>query len=80
MKRLLSTWILLLAGLVALAGERIYIVTDRNAYIAGDMVYCSLFVVDETGAQSNFSAVSYLELISAEGTAVEAKIGLFAGR
>ena len=71
---------MLLAALPGLAGERIYIVTDRNAYIAGDMVYCSLFVVDDSGAQSNFSAVSYLELISAEGTAVEAKIGLFAGR
>ena len=80
MKRLICTALLLLAGLVGLAGERIYIVTDRNAYIAGDMVYCSLFVVDDSGAQSNFSAVSYLELISAEGTAVEAKIGLFAGR
>lgn len=80
MKRLFSTWILLLAGLVALAGERIYIVTDRSAYIAGDMVYCSLFVVDETGTLSDFSAVSYLELISAEGTAVEAKIGLLGGR
>lgn len=80
MRRLICTALLLLAGLVGLAGERIYIVTDRNAYIAGDMVYCSLFVVDDSGAQSNFSAVSYLELISAEGTAVEAKIGLFAGR
>ncbi|MBO5596687.1 MAG: hypothetical protein J5917_07940 [Bacteroidales bacterium] len=80
MKRLISTTLLLLAALSGLAGERIYIVTDRNAYIAGDMVYCSLFVVDDSGAQSNFSAVSYLELISAEGTAVEAKIGLFAGR
>ena len=46
MKKLLSTVLLLLAGLAGLAGERIYIVTDRNAYIAGDMVYCSLFVVD----------------------------------
>ena len=80
MRRLICTALLLLVGLVGLSGERIYIVTDRNAYIAGDMVYCSLFVVDDAGAQSNFSAVSYLELISEEGTAVEAKIGLFAGR
>lgn len=80
MRRLFCTALLLLAGLVGLAGERIYIVTDRNAYIAGDMVYCSLFVVDDAGVQSSYSAVSYLELISAEGTAAEAKIGLFAGR
>jgi hypothetical protein len=80
MKRIAILTALLLGAFTCLAQDRIYIVTDRNAYIAGDMVYCSLFVVDETGAQSNFSAVSYLELISADGTAVEAKIGLFAGR
>ena len=72
--------ILLFASLLGRAGERIYIVTDRNAYIAGDLVYCSLFAVDDNGRISDFSAVSYLELISAEGTATEAKIGLFAGR
>lgn len=78
-----KTVLILLAFLVSLvgrAGERIYIVTDRNAYIAGDIVYCSLFAVDEKGRISDFSAVSYLELISSDGTAAEAKIGLFAGR
>ena len=70
----------LLACLVAGARERIHVVTDRNSYIAGDLVYCSLFCVDDEGRQSGFSAVSYLELISADGTVAEAKVGLFQGR
>ena len=71
---------LLLLGGTAKAQERIYITTDRPAYLAGERVYCSLFSVDEKGRKSNFSAVSYVELISAQGTAAEAKTGLFMGR
>ena len=67
-------------ALPVLAQDRIYVVTDRSTYLAGDLVYCSLFCVDDEGRQSGFSAVSYLELISSEGTAVEAKVGLFNGR
>lgn len=70
----------MLGGSAARAQERIYVSTDRPAYLAGERVYCSLFLVDEKGAKSNFSAVSYVELISAQGTAAEAKIGLFMGR
>ena len=64
----------------AAATERIYIKTDRAAYLSGDLVYCSLFAVDQNGRQADFSSAAYLELISADGTATEAKIGLFAGR
>lgn len=61
--------------------ERIYVSTDRDVYISGDDVWCSLFCVDrETGRFSTFSAVAYLELISAQGTAAEAKISLLDGR
>lgn len=69
-----------LLALPLLAQDRIYVVTDRNAYLAGDIVYCSLFCVDGQGRLSDFSAVSYLELVSPEGTATEAKVGLFGGR
>ena len=60
--------------------ERIYISTDRDAYIAGDAVWCSLFCLDEKGRFSGQSAVAYLELISTAGTVSEAKIGLLEGR
>ena len=60
--------------------ERIYVSTDREAYIAGDAVWCSLFCLDEKGRFSDQSAVAYLELVSTSGTVSEAKIGLLEGR
>ena len=84
MRRLALTFIALAAGLSARAAgtpvERIYVSTDRTAYIAGDAVWCSLFCLDENGSFSNQSAVAYLELISMDGTAATAKIGLLEGR
>lgn len=79
-KRLLPLLAILVAALPGTARERLFVTTDRPAYIAGDLVCCSLFCVDETGRRSQFSAVSYLELLSADGTVAEAKIGLFSGR
>ena len=83
-KTLLTLCVLALAG-TALYGadvpvERIYVSTDRQVYLAGDVVWCSLTVMDENGRFSNASAVSYLELISTDGTACTAKIGLLEGR
>ena len=83
MKKLFLTLsALVLTGLVSLAApvERIYISTDRDAYLAGDAVWCSLTCLDGNGRPSNASAVSYVELVSEEGTACTAKIGLLEGR
>ena len=60
--------------------ERVFVSTDREVYIAGDIVWCSLFCFDDKGTPSSLSAVSYLELISSEGTVAEVKIGLLDGR
>ena len=82
MKKLLTTLFgLVLAGILTLAApvERIYISTDRSAYLAGDAVWCSLTCLDGNGQFSNASAVSYVELVSEEGTACTAKIGLLEG-
>ena len=83
MKKLFLTLsALVLTGLVSLAApvERIYISTDRGTYLAGDAVWCSLTCLDGNGRLSNASAVSYVELVSEEGTACTAKIGLLEGR
>ena len=73
---------LALAGTLSAAAptERIFVSTDRSAYLAGDAVWCSLTCLDENGLFSNASAVSYVELVSEEGTACTAKIGLLEGR
>ena len=83
-KTLLTLCVLALAGTALHSAvapvERIYVSTDRQVYIAGDAVWCSLTCLDENGRPSNTSAVSYLELISTDGTACTAKIGLLEGR
>ena len=80
MKRILLYTLLVLLTIPARAQERIYVATDRQAYLSGEEVFCSLFCVDENGRRSDFSAVAYVELVSTDGTAAEAKIGLFNGR
>ena len=82
MKKTISMILLALCGLFASAAgvERVYVSTDRPVYIAGDQVWCSLSILDKNGRFSGESAVSYLELVSADGTACTAKIGLLEGR
>lgn len=62
--------------------ERVYVSTDRNVYLSGERVWCSLFCMDGRNDRlaKEGSAVCYLELVSAEGTAVEAKAGMLDGR
>ena len=80
MKKTVTLFLLSLLGLSAFAQDRLFVVTDRDSYISGDAVFCSVFVLDSDGAKAPFSATAYLELISTEGTVAEAKIGLFDGR
>ena len=83
MKKTLCILLALTAGILAGAAvpvERIYISTDRDVYVAGDAVWCSLTILDGNGRFSNESAVSYLELVSGSGAACTAKIGLLEGR
>ena len=81
-KTLFSLIILAWGGIMSMAApvERIYISTDRDVYLAGDVIWCSLSCLDENGRFSNASAISYLELVSGDGTACTAKIGLLEGR
>ena len=81
-KIFLTLTALALAGTLSVAAptERIFVSTDRSAYLAGDAVWCSLTCLDENGLYSNASAISYVELVSEEGTACTAKIGLLQGR
>lgn len=82
MKKLIIILLSLLPMLAQAQGvERIYVSTDRSVYIAGDEIWCSLFCMDgESRSLSAYSAVSYVELVSDEGTVATAKIGLMEGR
>ena len=60
--------------------ERTYVSTDRSVYVAGDRIWCSAFCVTGKGRLSDVSRVAYLELHSADGVAVTAKLALNDGR
>lgn len=60
--------------------ERVYVVTDRPAYLAGDRIWCSLSCFDKNGRISPQSSVAYMELISTDESVLQAKIALFNGR
>lgn len=61
--------------------ERVYAATDRDVYICGEDIRCSLYSVDaNTGRLSDISAVAYIELQDANGTVARSKAALEGGR
>lgn len=92
MKKLFAS-ILIAAALVTAANaqpakkaepvyERTYIATDKDAYVAGDRIWCSAFCfrADSLG-MSKKSAVAYVEILSFNGDIMKtAKIFLDGGR
>lgn len=85
MRKTISIFAALFLPLCLLAGERlserVFIATDRDCYVAGDMVWCSAFCIDAaTGRLSDFSAVAYVELYNADGPVACSKIALDGGR
>lgn len=61
------------------AAESVRLVTDKSVYVAGDLLWCSAFCIDGD-ALSKSSAIAYVEMVSADGVAVNAKIALVSGR
>ncbi|MBR0299140.1 MAG: hypothetical protein IJQ93_02340 [Bacteroidales bacterium] len=63
------------------AVERVWVVTNKVVYLAGERVYCSAFCLDAVGGGlSSLSRMAYLELHSADGLAVTGKLALDGGR
>lgn len=63
--------------------ERVHIATDRDAYVAGEPVWVSLYCFDISKGQgklSAFSSVAYIELQNSQGTAITTKIAINNGR
>lgn len=63
------------------AVERVYVATDREVYLSGDLLWCSLFCVDAAaGRLSAESSTAFVELVARDGTSVQAKFALVGGR
>ena len=75
------TIILAVLGVAASAVERVYVSTDKDVYVAGDIIWCSAFCIDSsTGCFSDASSVAYVELSSSRMTSATCKIALIGGR
>lgn len=72
MKRIISACLALLA-MSAVLHAKIYTATDKNCYVAGETVYCSVF-------SSDADAVAYLSLLNSAVPETTAKIALDNGR
>ncbi|MBE6223692.1 MAG: hypothetical protein E7122_00470 [Bacteroidales bacterium] len=61
--------------------ERVYVSTDKELYLAGESIWCSVFCIDEsTGKYSQFSSVAYLEFHSKRGIEALIKVAMIDGR
>ncbi|MDO5442981.1 MAG: hypothetical protein Q4G10_04865 [Bacteroidia bacterium] len=61
--------------------ERVFLMTDRHVYVAGDDIWCSAFCVDASdGKLSDFSSICYIGLCSTEGQVLSGKAALSGGR
>lgn len=64
---------------VLVAQKTAKIVTDRNVYIAGENILCSVATF-EKGKPSSVPAIAYVELVSRSGLAASTKVALIDGR
>jgi len=67
--------------LFAEVSERVWVSTDKDVYLSGETVWCSVFSIDATtGSLSHENSVAYLEMSSVSGTLVTCKIAMVGGR
>ncbi len=81
LKAVLPLLLVLISGYASAEemGERVYLSTDKEYYLAGENVWCSLYCL-KGGKLSDLSSTAYLEFYSKEGLAVKFKVALSGGR
>jgi hypothetical protein len=73
--------LMLVSWSVLFAQERVYVSTDKDVYVAGENLWCSVYCIDAaTGEYSKFSEVAYLQFVSNDGIAATHKVALIEGR
>ncbi len=85
MKKLFIIAVLTCAGLAQDAaaqqtpGERMYVATDKDNYLAGEIVWMKLITTDVAGAPQEFSKVGYVELVGERDSHARARIDMWNG-
>jgi len=59
--------------------ERVYIQTDKNTYLAGELVWLKFYLTDSKGVPADFSKVGYVELLDESTAQIQAKLELSGG-
>src|SRR5574344_9549 len=86
MKKYIFITIFLLMGAMSAGAqthlrEKVYITTDKSAYVAGDMMWISAFCIDmNTLKPSHFSNIAYVEIHSGDAMVQTGKVALSNGR
>lgn len=84
MRKLVFCILMLLSAVTAdavQAQERVYVATDKDCYVAGENLWCSVYCLDSSdGACSSRSSVAFLEFHSRNGVESVIKVPLIEGR
>lgn len=59
--------------------ERVYIQTDKQTYLAGELLWLKVYVTNQAGAPSPLSKVGYVELLDEETALIQVKIEISEG-
>jgi hypothetical protein len=67
------------SGARAFQRERVYLQTDKQLYISGELLWMKLYTTDEKGKLISFSKIGYVELLSDSIPEVQVKLDITAG-
>ncbi|MCD7936866.1 MAG: hypothetical protein LUG98_08405 [Tannerellaceae bacterium] len=59
--------------------ERVYIQTDKNVYLAGELMWLKIYLTDDEGKPTTLSKVGYIEVQDEENSLLQTKIELQEG-
>lgn len=63
----------------AQSGERVYVQTDKQSYISGELLWFKLYTTDSEGKLNTFSKVGYVELLNDSIPEVQVRIDVTDG-
>lgn len=66
-------------GYVSSYGERVYVQTDKQFYLSGELLWLKLYTTDSGGKLSSFSKVGYVELLNDSIPEIQIRLDLANG-